>query len=627
MQRNPSEGSEPSEGCQHTISSAFDQYFTFQTYMCTQKSNQKTIITLVFHNLARLSCLHAMIQRVTSKYLLFTGMVVCFFSSGNVQAQSVNAPLADQYYHWVDRYEIKQGKWSETFHSSVKAYQRKAIAAFVDSVKNEDLFFSIVDDFNLQYLANDNWEWYDSIPELNSNPVFNTFYRVPSDLYHVSEGDFDLHINPVLYLQAGTELDNEVTPYLNTRGIRIRGMIGKRLGFFTYLSENQVVHPSYVRNYIQENRAVPGQGYYKRFKENGQDYFSVTGYISFDVVPKYINLQFGHDKFFIGNGHRSLILSDASSKYLFLKLNTKIWKFNYTNLFTEMRADAFGFANNPLARDDFPRKYMTFHHLSLNIGKKFNLGFFESIVFGEPDSLGNVSYELSYLNPVIFYRAIEHQNGSLDNAILGADFKWLPFPGTMLYGQLVFDEFLLREIRAGNNWWANKYAYQLGIKKTDLLLDNLDLQLETNWIRPYTYGHKSIFTNYAHYRQPLAHPMGANLRELTGILRYQPLPRLNLRAQLTLTKYGADTLGSNWGNDVMQSYLDREQDYDNVMYQGVETDLTYINAVASYQVMHYLFLDAGIVLRKTENELGDADSQKLINVALRWNIGMMNMDF
>ncbi len=545
----------------------------------------------------------------------------------SLHAQSVNAPLSDNYYHLIDRYEIKQGKLSSTFHSSVKPYQRQAIARFVDSVKAEDLYFSITDDFNLQYLAFDNWEWYDSIDNKNENPVFNAFYRVPSDLYHVDEEDFDLHINPVLYLRAGNEFDNEVTPYLNTRGIRIRGMIGKRLGFFTFLSENQAVYPSYVRRYIQENRAVPGQGYYKSFKENGQDYFAVTGYISFDVVPKYINLQFGHDKFFIGNGYRSLILSDAGSKYLFLKLNTKIWKFNYTNLFTELRADAFGFSNNPLARDDFPRKYMTFHHLSLNIGKKFNLGFFESIVFGEPDSLGNASYELSYLNPVIFYRAIEHQNGSLDNAILGADFKWMPFRGFMLYGQWVFDEFLLREIRAGNNWWANKYAYQLGIKKTDLLVDNLDLQLETNWIRPYTYGHKSIFTNYAHYRQPLAHPMGANTRELTGIIRYQPFPRLNLRGQITMAKYGADTLNSNWGKDVMKSYLTREQDYGNLMFQGVETDMTFVNATASYQVMHNLFIDAGVILRQTNNELGQTTSQNLVNFALRWNIGMMNIDY
>ncbi|MFW5760731.1 MAG: hypothetical protein ACOCXH_07125 [Cyclobacteriaceae bacterium] len=568
-----------------------------------------------------------MIQIVTRRYTVFTIFAALIFSSSNLHSQSVNAPLADQYYHLIDRYEIKQGKWSETFHSSVKAYQRKAIAAFVDSVKNEDLFFSISDDFNLQYLANDNWEWYDSVPAFNSNPVFNTFYRVPTDFYHVDEKDFDLHINPVLYLQAGTELDSDITPYLNTRGLRIRGMIGQRLGFFSFLSENQAIYPSYVRSFVQENRAIPGQGYYKRFKENGQDYFSVAGYISFDVVPQYINLQFGHDKFFIGNGHRSLILSDASSKYLFLKLNTRIWKFNYTNLFTELRADAFGFANSPLARDDFPRKYMTFHHLSLNIGKKLNIGVFESIVFGEPDSLGNASYELSYLNPVIFYRAIEHQNGSLDNAILGADFKWLPFRGLMLYGQWVFDEFLLREIRAGNNWWANKFAYQLGIKKTDLLIDNLDLQLETNRIRPYTYGHQSIFTNYAHYRQPLAHPMGANLQELTGILRYQPFPRFNFRTQLTIAKYGADTLGSNWGKDVMQSYLDREQDYGNVMFQGVETNLTFVNILASYQVMHNLFLDAGVVLRRTNNELGIEENQNILNFALRWNIGMMNMDF
>ena len=54
------------------------------------------------------------------------------------------------------------------------------------------------------------------------------------------------------------------------------------------------------------------------------------------MPAKYLDFQFGYDKNFIGNGYRSLFLSDFGNSYLFLKINTRIWKFNYLNLFMEL---------------------------------------------------------------------------------------------------------------------------------------------------------------------------------------------------------------------------------------------------------------------------------------------------
>jgi hypothetical protein len=67
----------------------------------------------------------------------------------------------------------------------------------------------------------------------------------------------------------------------------------------------------------------------------------------------------------------------------------------------------------------YPEKFMAFHHLTFNIGKKLNIGVFESIVFSPQDSVNNNSFDFGYLNPVIFIRAIEQQFGSSDNALLG----------------------------------------------------------------------------------------------------------------------------------------------------------------------------------------------------------------
>ena len=58
-----------------------------------------------------------------------------------------------------------------------------------------------------------------------------------------------------------------------------------------------------------------------------------------------------------------------------------------------------------------------------------------------------------------------------------------------------------------------------------LRIRHLDLQAEYNSARPFTYSHASLFTNYAHYRQPLAHPLGSNFKEFVFIGRYQPLKK------------------------------------------------------------------------------------------------------
>src|SRR5262249_22762278 len=135
---------------------------------------------------------------------------------------------------------------------------------------------------------------------------------------------------------------------------------------------------------------------------------------------------------------------------------------------------------------------------------------------------------------------------------------------------LVMDEFVLDHIKSGDGWWANKFAVQLGGKYIDAFgIPNLDLQGEFNIARPFTYSHNTQYGNYSHYQQPLAHPLGANFKELVGVVRYQPLPRLNLTGKLMVRSVGRDSTDYNWGSqepqdlkyngggDILKSYTSR----------------------------------------------------------------------
>ncbi|WP_460617460.1 capsule assembly Wzi family protein [Hymenobacter ruber] len=580
-------------------------------------------------------------------------------------------PLDQDTYRLIDRYAIKFGPDVQGDpHTSVRPYSRAAIARMGMRMTYADddsigayrrdstlrISFSKADRFNAVYLLRDNWN--NAAVKIKQNqgfsPVRDYFNDAgsTSDLYYNVSPDFTLRVNPVALLAIGKDNKNiDGASYVNTRGVQIEGTIDQRLGFYAFLADNQEGVPQYVRNRVERDTIVPHEGYFKPYKvaqlgqNNQYDFFSARGYITY-AATKHINVQLGHDRNFIGNGYRSLILSDYSAPYFFLKLNTRIWKFNYQNLFAELAAQKRN------ADQVYPKKYLALHHLSLDVTDNFNIGVFESVIAGSASN----RFELQYLNPVIFYRAIEQNVGSPDNAMLGMDFKWNILHTAQLYGQVVLDEFKLSEIRAGNGWWSNKQAVQVGAKYIDVAgIRNLDLQAEVNYIRPYTYQHVSYYTAYTNYQQPLAHPMGANLTEVLGVLSYQPLPRLNLVAKAIYTEqgldYGYDAAGNvitkgplsndvpeagitpgriaNYGGNPLVPYNSHPMDYNNRTGQGNKSRLLHTDFTATYQPRLNLFLDAKLIARHQTYSLTPAANVNEVyaSLAVRWNIAQRLHEF
>ena len=556
-------------------------------------------------------------------------MLSMLMGCGVANAQSTNAPLRESYYHWIDRYEVKSGRVAPRLFTSVKPYKRDAIVAYVDSLNvTKNIFGSAADQYNYRYLRNDSWEWGRPQTSDSKRPFWHLYKKKP-DMLYVDLPEFDIHVNPVLYAGIGHDGQAGETLYLNSRGVEVRGMIDRKIGFYTFLTDNQARLPLYVRDGLAQNPVVPHEGFWKTFKNNGVDYFQARAYIDFNISP-HVYMQFGNDKTFIGNGYRSLIFSDYAPPTLFLRANVNVRKLNYLFQLNRVTADAPGsVGGSGSGKRRYPEKFMAFHHASINIGKKFNLGFFESVVFSPKDSLNNNSFDVGYLNPVIFYRAIEQQFGSSDNVILGMDFKWMVAKRLSAYGQVVFDEFLLDRLKEGNGWWANKFALQGGIKYIDALgVNNLDLQVEGNVARPYTYSHNTQYGSYTHYRQSLAHPLGANFRELIGTVRYQPLPKLNLVAKAIYSEVGRDSTGVNWGSDLLKSNSTREQDFGNTIGQGLLAKTTYLNLTASYMLRHNLFFDFILVRRDSSTpDISLRGNTTITSLALRWNIGQRLYDF
>jgi hypothetical protein len=389
------------------------------------------------------------------------------------------------------------------------------------------------------------------------------------------------------------------------------------------IADNQFRYPKYVSDKISSLGAVPNEAFWKSYNKTGYDFFTAKGYINFKLTD-HVKVKFGYDKNFIGDGYRSLILSDYAGNYTHLKIETKIWKIKYTNIFADMVSDYKYGAGGTSGVENFPKKFLTFHHLSINIRKNLNIGLFESIVSGG-DSTGASGFDINYMNPIIFYRAIESNIGSGGNALLGGNFKWNFLKHFSLYGQSVLDEFLFAHIKAHDGWWANKYAGQLGLKYIDVAgIKSLDLQIEANAARPFTYSHTSKNASYSHFNQSLAHPLGSNFEELISIVRYQPTKKLFIVAKQFLIAQGLDQNGNNYGSNILAPNSTRikhdKTDTGHLMLQGNLTKISLTNLQVTYMIKHNIFIELEVYHRKMSDSKGASSKDNFVNAGIRMNL-------
>ncbi len=547
-----------------------------------------------------------------------------FFLPLSAYTQTTFLPQGDKGNILLERMEIKAGKDSVLNFSKTKPLLRKYnMKGVADYVNQYGTTLSRVDRYNLHSYYMNNIEWVPAEERdqyKSKKPFLKNFYTTPANLLDVHIKDFDLVVNPVFQYIVSKEKDNDQRLFLNTRGLTLRGRIANKISFFTYLTDNQERDPAYVQQWIKDRTAVPGEGFYKTFKAaGGVDYFDARGYINFNVT-KYIDVTFGYDKNFIGSGYRSLFLSDFSNSNLFLKLNTRIWKINYQNLFMEL-ANADPSTGDRLVG----KKYAAIHHLDAAITKWLNIGLFEAIIFGRKDH-----FEFGYLNPIIFYRSAEQQNGSYDNSLAGLDFKANIKKRFQVYGQLMLDEFLLSEVKKNRGWWANKWGIQVGAKYIDAFgIKNLDLQVEHNRVRPFTYSHGDSVANYTHYNQPLAHPLGANFAEGIFIARYQPFPKWMIQVKAVRYEQGRDSSSASFGSNIFLPYTYRSTDFGYNIGSGWKTDVTYLSFLVSFELRQNLFIELGAVGRKEETKTAPIQSSKSTTVSLgiRWNMHRREFDF
>lgn len=472
----------------------------------------------------------------------------------------------------------------------------------------------------------------------SANPVNSNKWLIRKifneHLVQVEKEDHTFFLDFLPDFVIGSEImdSDKRTTWLNTRGVQAGLTIKDKFTFHTSLYENQGVFPKYLDDYIAETGVVPGQSSSKNPEKREKDWMYVTASMTYDFSD-YFQVTLAYDKNHIGDGYRSLLLSDFSSNYTNLKFSGKIGNVQYTSIWAYMNDP-----NNPRMAelDSTGRfgdgiKYGAFQYLDYNVTNRLSVGFFQSVIWANRNQAGYRGYDFNYANPGVFFRPIENNNRtSPDKMHLGLNARYKVLNNLSAYGQFLLGEFSAKEFFKGNGYAHNKWGAQLGIRGFDAFgVKNLNFLGEYNFVRPYTYQHFTSISNYSNNGEPLAHPRGANFRELVGIANYS-WNRFDFSVQAAYNKFGTDPdIETNMGGNIFKPYRTIPDMYGNKIGQGVSNDLYYGDIKAAYVLnpKYNLRFEVGYTQRYRQIEGEATQKSGVVSIGLRSSFRNIYSDF
>ena len=531
-------------------------------------------------------------MRAITKYFILT---FCFLWQTAYSQYTI--PLDHDFTRAIDNYSISKG---DAIFTSIKPFN---YSIFKDSIAVDSIL-----KFNVK-APKDKKGW------LLHKWRYENFFLVDT-------GNFKIALDPIFNLQFANDRKSGKNFIVNTRGIRLFGSIDNKLFFESSFYENQATFPSYLNDYILSSRIVPGQastgygimntdGYFKgalrTFKSGSIDYGYATGSILLRL-NKHWDLSLGNGKFFVGDGYRSLLLSDNAFNMPFIKITTTYGKFQYTRIMAILLSDTLPETQNTALE----KRLAGFNMLSFAPTSSFSILLFEGTIWQYPNSLQKTHFDYNYYNPIIFINSAF--NNTRCNSIIGINVKLNIFKTAQIYGQAAFDKLN-----------TTKVACQTGLKYINAFgFNRLYIQGEYNFSPSGFYSTGLHSLNYSQLNQPLAHPIGNNFKELVLIANYN-YKCWQFNAQLNKTMYG---------NKGIQLPVKKSKYLTDFAYStpfignGVFTNLTYVNVSTSYLInaTSNRKIEAGFIRRNTLID-GNSRQMNFFYIAFKTSLSNFYYDF
>ena len=371
---------------------------------------------------------------------------------------------------------------------------------------------------------------YDLIPSIiDSIPRYYTVTDIlfRKHLIEIKSKDCFITISPAANLSTGRDFTDTTGRRLmqNTRGVFVEADFFKKFSFATSFYENQARFAAYEDNYYRsvgeqyqnsageyftQNAVIPGAGRTKEFKIDGFDYAFAVGYFSYTPI-KQLRITAGNNAQFIGDGHRSLLLSDNSYSAPYFRIDWKIKpKFNFT-YYRSRLINLLRRSVSSSAEVYYETKGHSVNYFTYKPNEKISVSLFEGAIWNRGDSLTSRTSHPLYYNPVPFVSSLILNGRNEVVSLLGINANYQVGEKHRVYAQL-----------AMNDWSSAKLGYQIGYRGYNFFgLNDFMLQLEYNYVPSGMYETDNPRLNYSHYNLPLAHSKGSGFRELIVRVNYE----------------------------------------------------------------------------------------------------------
>lgn len=287
--------------------------------------------------------------------------------------------------------------------------------------------------------------------------------------------------------------------------------------------------------------------------------------------------------------NQRLFISDASPATDALTLGARFSNFEYRFSHASLLGISESEYSSSVAAK-IPAKYSVSHRFAFKPSWG-EVGLWENLIYSDryPD--------LAYLNPLSFYKSLEHALRDRDNSMMGFDFTIRPIDNLQIKASYLLDDLVFNEI--GTGYWSNKAAWNIAILTS--FIDGFELGAEYTRIEPYTFSHYNYQNSYTNDGRLYGSIIPPNSDLTSLVLKYWWGERYPLKLTITNFRHGENILDqsgnlvTNVGSDPFKVFVWGRDKFNVTFLEGNQ-----INEISTKFSFAYEFIRNFTVLADLE---------------------------
>ncbi len=473
-------------------------------------------------------------------------MAILFFSVSFGQALDCDVP--HPVYEFLSRaYNLNMIKEFDNFHLPL---QRKYLSGKLREYLANNNLLSEDRKVAELYLIELDKDYVDSLKQSynliakEAYPFSENTKRYFFSSYKKNEGN--VSVNLVGELKVITNENKTAT--LGSLGGIIEGSIHNSFGFYLFGTNGKLFGNKTAAYY------EPSLKYNYKFNESAQQTFfdDTRGYLTYS--NDFLKIKLGRDIQEIGYGFIKPLLDSNHPTFDYFSIAFDYSFFSYDaftgKLLGSMSGTSWDSIQGTITKVE--EKYIGYNRMQFNFSPSTKLGVGEYIIYSRRPM------DLSYINPLIFHKSIEHSNQDRDNSMLFVDLSTRAYNSQLRFLLLLDD---LDYSKLGTGWYGNQTIIQTGISYYGLNPNiPADLHFDYIEIQPYVFSHRINENNFSTFGYMIGFPLQPNSRMVSTKINYHPNPYLMIELDYLYGKHGKnikDSLGNviqNVGGDFRVGY-------------------------------------------------------------------------